>query len=113
MNTVSKLAVAVLFAAPLLGGCTFIPGMYPSGIIYNGTTTPHGLDRLEMAGPEKTGDRTGEACVSGILSLVAWGDASVDAAKKDGVVTDVESVEFKSFTILGIYSQGCTQVHGK
>lgn len=95
-------------------GCAALGGGYPSGSLYNGTVTPHGINKLEMAGTAKSGDKEGESCATGILNLAAWGDASVDAAKKAGQITDVHSVELRSFSILGVvYAQGCTVVHGK
>jgi hypothetical protein len=48
------------------------------------------------------------------LGAVAWGDASLDAAKKTAAITEVHSVEFKpTLVALGIYYQACTVVHGK
>jgi hypothetical protein len=56
----------------------------------------------------------GQACATGIMGAVAWGDASLDAAKKAGSITEVHSVEFKPTVVaLGIYYQACTVVHGK
>src|SRR5579862_7163083 len=89
-------------------GCG-IPGLYPTGFLYNSTTTPHGMTKLEASGPNKGSEKDGEACATGILSMVAWGDASTDAAKKAGEVKDVYSVEFKNYSILGVYQEGCTQ----
>ena len=102
-----KLAAGSAMAFMLIG-CG-----YPFGLIYTGTQTPHMMDRAEVSGPGKTGDKKGEACATGILSLAAFGDASLDAAKKAGGVTEVHSVEFHGTNILGIYMQGCTEVHGK
>ena len=86
---------------------------YPTGSIYTGTQVPHGINRNETSGPGKTGDKKCEACATGILNLAAFGDASLDAAKKAGGVTELHSVEFHQTNILGIYTQGCTVVHGK
>ena len=94
-------------------GCGALGGGYPSGSLYVGTTTPHGMDRNETSGPGKSGDKSGEACATGILGIVAFGDASLNAAKKAGGITEVHSVELRAMNILGIYSQGCTEVHGK
>jgi len=106
--------IAAVSIAAFGCGCGILGGGYPSGSLYNSTTTPHGVDRLEMAGTGKDGAKTGEACATGILGLIAWGDASVDAAKKAGSVTDVASVELKSFSILGsVYATGCTVVFGR
>jgi hypothetical protein len=89
---------------------------YPVGSVYNGTTTPHGMSKNETAatfqGQMKPGPKNGEACATGILGLAAWGDASLGAAKKAGAITDVHSVEFRGYNILGVYTQGCTVVNG-
>jgi hypothetical protein len=86
---------------------------YPTGSLYTGIQVPHGMDRAETSGPGKSGDKSGEACATGILNAVAFGDASLDAAKKAGGITEVHSVEFHGTNILGIYMQGCTEAHGK
>ena len=100
------------FALFLLAGC--LGSGYPIGVIYNGTSMPHQMDRMEATGPGRTGDRFGQACATGIMGAVAWGDASLDAAKKAGSITEVHSVEFKPTVVaLGIYYQACTVVHGK
>lgn len=96
----------------LLAGC--LGSGYPIGIIYNGTNMPHQMSRMETTGPARTGDRSGAACATGVLGVVAWGDASLDAAKKAGGITEVHSVEFKPTAVfLGSYYQACTVVHGK
>jgi hypothetical protein len=109
MKLVAKFTFSALVLAVGLG----CGGGYPYGSVYDGTTIPHGVDREELSGAGKSGDKAGEACATGILRLAAWGDASVDAAKKDGHITEVHSVEFRDMNILGIYMQGCTEVHGK
>jgi raffinose/stachyose/melibiose transport system substrate-binding protein len=48
-----------------------------------------------------------------IINFPAFGDASLDAAKKAGQISDVHSVEFGGMSILGLYTQGCTAAHGK
>ena len=106
-SKLTKLATGAALATILIG-CG-----YPMGLIYSGTQIPHPMDRAEASGPGKTGDKQGEACATGILSLAAFGDASLDAAKKAGGVSEVHSVEFHGTNILGIYMQGCTVVHGK
>ena len=53
-------------------GCAAVTGGYPSGSLYNGTVVPHGIDKLEMAGAGKSGDKEGEACATGILGAAAW-----------------------------------------
>lgn len=107
MISISKL-VSFCAVAALMGGCG-----YPQGLVYTGVTQPHAATRAEVTGAGKTGDKHAEACATGILGLAAWGDASTDAAKKAGSISEVHSVEFRGMSILGIYTQGCTEVHGK
>ena len=97
-------------ALAMMIGCGY---GYPIGSIYTGTSIPHPMDRSETSGPGKTGDKSGEACATGILGLAAFGDASLDASKKAGGISEVHSVEFHGTNILGIYQQGCTVAHGK
>jgi hypothetical protein len=111
MTTSIKLAVGAALAM-IVVGCGF-GGGYPVGSIYTGTQVPHGININETSGPGKSGDKQGEACATGILNLAAFGDASLDAAKKAGGVSELHSIEFHSTNILGIYTQGCTVVHGK
>ncbi|MEZ4260394.1 MAG: TRL-like family protein [Polyangiaceae bacterium] len=84
---------------------------YPTGSLYTGIQVPQMMETSGTGG--KTGDKAGESCATGILGVVAFGDASLDAAKKAGGVTEVHSVEGHFTNILGIYMQGCTEVHGK
>jgi hypothetical protein len=107
-----KAAVGGALATCLLG-CGLIGNGYPIGSLYTGTQTPHAMGRGWVHGPAHTGDKLGEACATGILYAAAFGDASLDAAKKAGGITEVHSVEFHGTNILGVYMQGCTQVHGK
>ena len=112
MTNLFKAGVGAALAT-ILVGCAAFTGGYPSGSIYTGTQTPHPMDRSETSGPGKTGDKSGEACATGILYLAAFGDASLDAAKKAGGISEVHSVELHTTNILGIYTQGCTVAHGK
>jgi len=112
MRTARPLVLSSLCTAIAAGtiGCTVFG--YPTGSIYSGTKVPHGAMRLEGAGAGKGGTARGEACATGILGLVAFGDASLAAAKKAGGIADVHSVEFGGLSILGIYTQGCTIAYG-
>lgn len=58
------------------------------------------------------GNRSGEACMTSIFGLVATGDASIEAARKAGAVTLIQSVDYKSNNVLGIATY-CTVVRGR
>jgi hypothetical protein len=110
MLCLRRIALGVVLLS--MAGC--LGSGYPIGLVYNDTNMPHQMDRMEATGPARTGDKVGTACATGVLALVAWGDASLDAAKKAGGITEVHSVEFKpTAVLLGSYYQACTVVHGK
>jgi hypothetical protein len=111
--TILKAAVCGLFLT-MNTGCGAFLGGYPSGGWFDTTSKPHPMDQAWVHGPGHSDDKTGEACSTGYLGLIAMGDASLAAAKKAGGITDVHTVDFRNFSILGvIYQQGCTVVHGK
>lgn len=77
-----------------------------TGVFY--TATQSGLAATPQAGP-----KWGEACASSILGMVATGDASIEAARRNGGITSIASVDEKASSILGIYATYCTIVRGK
>lgn len=107
-------AQAVVAAAMSLAGCLPLTNQgYPVGGIYNGTKAPSALDRVEVSGEGKGGPKEGRACSTGVLGVAAWGDSSIDAAKKAGGITSVHSVEYEATAVLGfVYVDVCTVVHG-
>lgn len=58
-------------------------------------------------------NKTGKACAINILSIVAVGDSSIDAAKNNGAVRNVAFADTTYFSILGIFQRGCTVVRGE
>lgn len=94
---------AIVGAAVLLAGCA---SNAPVGMLYTGNTLP--LDATSNA----TGMKTGQACSTSILALIATGDSSIAAAKANGGISQVSSVDWNVSNILGIYGEYCTVVHG-
>ncbi|MEP7153865.1 MAG: TRL-like family protein [Nitrospira sp.] len=56
--------------------------------------------------------KRGEAYAKSILTLFAFGDATVTTAKAQGGITQVAAVEHASCNVPGIYSTWCTIVKG-
>jgi len=58
------------------------------------------------------GTKVGRACATNILGLIIQGDMSVEAAKKNGRITQVATVDtdIKSYAV---YSEVCTIVTGR
>jgi hypothetical protein len=65
------------------------------------------LDRTEL------GSKTGESEFQSILALVAWGDASTQAAAKDGNITTLNHADQEVLSVLfGLYYRQRTVVYG-
>jgi len=57
--------------------------------------------------------KTGKAEASTIMGLVATGDASVEAAAKNGGITKIHHVDYHTTNILGVYGKIITTVYGE
>lgn len=99
-------AVAVASAA-MISGCA---------VMANGPVlAPIAVD---LKGPCAVGEnnvrclKKGEAVAKGVL-IIAWGDASIEAAAKDGNITKIHHVDTKTTNILGVYAEHVTIVYGE
>lgn len=77
-----------------------------------------GFAYSDVHGPEsvtsnQAGNKMGEACATSILGLVATGDSSTEAARRNGGITMITSVDGHAESILGIYAKYCTVVRGR
>lgn len=93
---------AVIGGAALLASCA---APMAGGMLYTGVTT----------GTSASGGSTakmGKACNTSILGLVATGDASIAAAKAQGGISRVSTVDYQAKNILGLYGKYCVVVHG-
>ncbi len=97
-------AAIVTVSALMLGGCAT---SYPVGGILTDITLPAGV--TEHAAAKKTG----VAKCQSILALVANGDCSIEAAKKDGGITKVSHVDWKANNVLGIIGNYEVRVYGE
>jgi hypothetical protein len=94
--------VVILTLALMLAGCaTYIP----MGAVYT-----HGKMGVQ-AGSGAT-EKTGKACMTSIVGIVATGDASIEAAKAAGGVNEVVNMNYEVCNILGIYGKYCLVVTG-
>ena len=63
MNRTIAVVAALSFG---IAGCA----SYPYGALYDGTTTPHTMMRVNGDGANKGGTKEGESCSTGILSPI-------------------------------------------
>lgn len=101
-----NLAIAAVAAAALLGttGCMSVAS--PAiGVLYTDVKGP-----LDAEG--KIGSKEGKACAESILGLVARGDASIEAAAKEGGITTITTVSHHTTNMVGVIGKFCTIVRG-
>jgi hypothetical protein len=91
-----------------LSGCMIVESPI-KGIL--GTEVIWGDVAGEAATPNTM--KEGKACAESILGLIARGDASVRAAKANGGITEVSSIDHSARNFLNIVGEWCTLVRGK
>lgn len=99
--------LCVVAMAGLLMGVMGCASPQPVGVIYTELTLPHTATSNNQALKVGTSE-----CTS-ILALVAMGDASIEAAAKNGGITKIHSVDWEAKNILGIYGTYRTIVRGE
>jgi hypothetical protein len=104
---VSGLSIVVIAGVLIVAmGCA---SQVPTGLFYTETTLPITATGNAQSAKMKVGE---SECTS-ILSLVAMGDASIEAACKNGGITKIHSVDWDTKNILGIYGTYKTIVRGE
>lgn len=98
----------ILFSALalLVSGCALPTRQPVTGLLYSDTKATENVTDNTAA------PKTGMACMSSIIGI-ATGDASMEAAKKAGGITQVAYVDNTSEGILGLWAKYCLVVHGK
>lgn len=99
-----QIVLASLLVTFFATGCS-LSGFGPIGGIYS-------EHKVGVYGTSPTGSKTGKACAQSILGLVAFGDASVEAASDKARITKVNNINLESFSILFFYGTLCTIVQG-
>lgn len=102
-----KLLLVVVALLALSGCAVMTPGPLHGGLyqdIKYPSDAPNGAKIVE---------KTGEACATAILGMIATGDASLAAAANAGKITHITAVDYYSTNILGLYGKFCTIVRGE
>ena len=100
LTQIISLSVAIMF----FGGClAYTPVMGVAQTLVQGPISATANDQSFS---------TGKSCAYSVLGLVAWGDASINAAKNAGQIKQVASVDFDTFNLVGISGSFCTVVSG-
>ena len=109
MNKFKALLASIMLVT--LAGCATIG---PIGGIFSSFRAPGAFQTGETTNPGGSAI-SGESCATSILSLVAFGDYSIDSALKaagaEGKTHKNVDVDGSVFSILGLYGKYCTTVN--
>lgn len=107
-NTITLVLVAVA-AITLCSSCAHVmtPFQAMPGVLFSEIYTPG----FATAGP--VGSASGMSSSESYVGLFARGDASIDAAVKQGGLTKITHVDYKAFSVLGVYARLETYVYGE
>jgi len=99
------LASVVMLATVLLTGCAT---RYPEGSLYLDLKLP-----VTATSSKSVNSKKGVSEATSILGLVATGDASIEAAAKQGGITVIHHVDWEVKSILGIIGTYRCNVYGE
>ncbi|MGZ3697447.1 MAG: TRL-like family protein [Bdellovibrionota bacterium] len=104
----TRILAGISVFGALLGtaGCAY-PMFHPYGWAFQDVTTGVAVTS------NQAGNRVGEACTNSIAGAIAWGDASIEAARRNGGITMISSVDEERLGVMAMYSRMCTIVRGR
>jgi hypothetical protein len=105
MNKRVGVVAMVLVVGLLLSGCA---SLYPIGSFYTEVKLPNNMGD----GKDVSYSKVGKAQATSILCIIATGDASLEAAIKNGGIRTVKYVDYHVDNVLGIYGKYTTTVYG-
>jgi len=96
------------FHAGFISGCAAYAVAPVTGFVYSDIKGP-------MTATNASGgfSKVGTSVCTSVLGIVGQGDASIDAAMKNGGITKIHHVDFHSYSILGVYAKYTTIVYGE
>jgi len=100
------LSLSALLTVSLLTGCATSSAPV-NGALFTAVQGPNTV--TTFTDPNKVGEAT---CHS-ILGLIAFGNCSIKSAAMEAGISEITTVDNKSFGILGFYSSFTTVVYGR
>ncbi|BDA79932.1 hypothetical protein LPTSP3_g28620 [Leptospira kobayashii] len=92
---------------PVYGEASFA-NYFKGGWIYHHEATPGPNPGLAK------GVKRGESCSHSLFGLWAWGDSSIDTARKQGKIEKIGYIEYEHIAVIAVLYHGfCTTVAGE
>lgn len=103
MNKISSTFISACLVGTLAGCASSVP----IGVLYTEIKLPVNATSAGVASP-----KVGTASCKSVLSMVATGDCSIEAAKKNGGISTVSHVDWEATNTLGIIGEYKITVYG-
>ncbi|WP_265359425.1 TRL-like family protein [Leptospira sp.] len=104
--SVSKRIIRLfLFSLPFFFQQCASSGFGTQGLLYEN-------QRISMLETGITASKEGFACSKSYLGLIAFGDASIEMAQRQGNIKEITSIELETYNFFGIYAKLCTVTRG-
>jgi len=85
------------------------PVMPPTGALYSEISAPLST---EFNPTTAVAPRQGTARACSVLGLIAWGDAGIQTAAKNGGLNSIWYADYHLFNVLGVYAEFTIVAHG-
>lgn len=101
-----KKFASLCVVALLCSGCAMVTTQALTGAWYSDMVSPGSASGADF------GTKSGTSSAESYLGLIARGDAGVHAAASGAGLSSVSHVDYKSFSVLGIYAKIETYAYG-
>ena len=107
---IGGIVVLVLFIVFSFTGCGAYATSPVTGFLITDVSAPIGVGSGIR---ENLSVNIGEASAHSLFGLFAWGDASIQAAAKDGSIEKISYVDAHRVNVFGLYSKYTVKVYGQ
>ena len=104
LNIKNSVLVTIIASSVLLSGCA---ANYPIGAAFTDINLP-----VQATNEDGTASKQGRSSCVSYVAMVATGDCSIEAAKRDGGIREVHHMDWKVNSMLGIISHYELTVYG-
>ena len=107
MNKILTLLIFIFFSVFMISGCTAVSSPVSNGALFTNVQGPVAVTAAD------TYSKVGQSSCVAVLGIVSVGNASIDAAMKNGGIIKIHHVDHKSLSVLGVFSKFTTVVYGE
>ena len=106
--------LSLIAAITVICGCVSAPFVPPQGFLFTSLKAPLTIDFESTPVCNKSGSAKETYCMACHPACsFAWGDCSIEAAKKDGKLTEIGYADYEILNILGFWRETTVTAYGR